>query len=174
MVIGAFFSETGNELLRRLGAADGQTQALSEALVAGDDWSRRGVRERRRRLADHDWRVCLPPEALIGLRAFLVEKRPFLLGLLENPNLLEHESFTDVLWAVFHLTEEIACRKDLDHLDATDAQHLSGDMARAYRATVFQWLDYMQHLKSDYPYLFSLAVRMNPFNPRATAEVRQD
>jgi len=30
---------------------------------------------------------------------------------------------------------------------------------------------YMQHLKNDYPYLFSLAVRMNPMNPEAHAEI---
>jgi hypothetical protein len=29
----------------------------------------------------------------------------------------------------------------------------------------------MEHLKNDYPYLFSLAVRTNPFNPNATVEV---
>jgi hypothetical protein len=30
----------------------------------------------------------------------------------------------------------------------------------------------MKHLKIDYPYLFSLAVRTNPFNPDASPEVR--
>jgi hypothetical protein len=29
----------------------------------------------------------------------------------------------------------------------------------------------MQHLKTDYPYLFSLAVRTNPFDPDAKVEV---
>jgi hypothetical protein len=29
----------------------------------------------------------------------------------------------------------------------------------------------MQHLKSDYPYLYSLAVRMNPMDPEARPEV---
>lgn len=32
---------------------------------------------------------------------------------------------------------------------------------------------YMKHLKEDYPYLFSLAVRTNPFDPNASAEVKQ-
>jgi hypothetical protein len=30
----------------------------------------------------------------------------------------------------------------------------------------------MAHLQSDYPYLFSLAVRMNPFDANASAIVR--
>jgi hypothetical protein len=29
----------------------------------------------------------------------------------------------------------------------------------------------MQHLQEDYPYLFSLAVRTNPFDPDAKVEV---
>jgi hypothetical protein len=29
----------------------------------------------------------------------------------------------------------------------------------------------MRHLKTDYPYLFSLAVRQNPFDPEASVTV---
>ena len=29
-----------------------------------------------------------------------------------------------------------------------------------------------EHLKNDYPYLFSLAVRTNPFDPNASVEVK--
>jgi hypothetical protein len=31
----------------------------------------------------------------------------------------------------------------------------------------------MGHLKNKYPYLFSLAVRTNPFNPEASIEVKE-
>ena len=37
---------------------------------------------------------------------------------------------------------------------------------------VREWLSHMEHLKVDYPYLFSLAVRTNPFDPNASAEVQ--
>jgi len=36
---------------------------------------------------------------------------------------------------------------------------------------VREWLSHLEHLKVDYPYLFSLAVRTNPFDPNASAEV---
>ena len=91
--------------------------------------------------------------------------------LLENPNLLEHDTFTDTLWAVFHLTDELAHREDLKSLPETDVRHLSGDIDRAYKCIVAEWLEYMKHLKRDYPYLFSLAVRTNPFDPAARVEV---
>ena len=106
-----------------------------------------------------------------GLRSFLVEKKSFLLSLLANPNLLEHESFTDLLWAVFHLAEELASRKDVSLLPESDHEHLKGDIRRVNVYLSTEWLAYMQHLQADYPYLFSLAVRTNPFNPDAKAEV---
>ncbi len=106
------------------------------------------------------------------VKDFLVQKRVFLLALLENPNLLEHDRMTDMLWAIFHLSEELSARKDLEHLSVPDKQHLEGDIRRAYEQLILEWLDYMKYLSRDYPYLYSLAVRINPFDPDAAAEVR--
>jgi hypothetical protein len=33
------------------------------------------------------------------------------------------------------------------------------------------WLEYMKHLSRHYPYLYSLAIRTNPFNPNASVEI---
>ena len=105
------------------------------------------------------------------LQGFLVGRRSFVLRLLENPNLLEHESFTDLLWAVSHLTEELAYREDVRRLPDSDYAHLAGDMERAYTLLASQWLAYMKHLGDNYPYLFSLAMRTNPFDPHASPVV---
>jgi hypothetical protein len=91
---------------------------------------------------------------------------------LENPVLLEHESFTELLRAVFHLTEELAVREDLQKLPHTDYAHLAGDITRSYVLLVHEWLDYMKHLKDNYPYLFSLAMRTNPFDQNASVIVK--
>jgi hypothetical protein len=88
--------------------------------------------------------------------------------LLENPTLLEHESFTDLLRAVFHLTEELAYREDLSRSPTSDRAHIAGDINRAYHLLVHQWVDYMEYLKMNYPYLFSLAMRTNPFDREAS------
>ena len=90
-----------------------------------------------------------------------------MLGLLANPNLLEHDTFTDLLWAVFHLSEELSSRPILEGLPEKDYDHLTGDMKRAYAQLLSEWLFYMKHLKKDYPYLFSLAIRMNPMDANA-------
>ncbi|HRY76409.1 MAG TPA: hypothetical protein P5217_09010, partial [Methanoregulaceae archaeon] len=81
-------------------------------------------------------------------------------------------SFTDLLRAVFHLTEELKRRGDFSCLPASDTTHLSGDIRRVYGNLIVQWLDYMQYLKTSYPYLYSLEIRTNPFDTTASPFVR--
>lgn len=81
---------------------------------------------------------------------------------------MEHEAFTDLLRAIFHLREEFEYRTDLHKLPENDYQHLSGDINRVYGLLVLEWVAYIQYLKENYPYLFSLAIRTNPFNPDAS------
>ncbi|GEM_PF-6299397 len=45
------------------------------------------------------------------VRDLLISKTAFLLRLMENPNLLEHEQFTPLLMATFHLTEELRAHR---------------------------------------------------------------
>lgn len=172
MVIGAFFSEVGTTLLKSFANFDLHYDKIRRNLVITSDWSEQDFSIVRKRLREYDYNVNSEKGDLEGLKNFLAGKRDFLLRLLENPNLLEHESFTDVLWAVFHLTEELASRADVRGLPGTDYNHLSGDIKRAYISLISEWVTYMKHLKVDYPYLFSLAVRTNPFNPDASPEVR--
>ena len=158
MVIGAFFSEVGTQLLRSFADLDPQSDTLRKHVTATSDWSDRAFRDRRRSLDSHDYTIDSERKDLEQLRSFLLEKRGFLLVLLENPNLLEHDTFTDLLWAVFHLTEELGHRGNLEQIPDTDHAHLVGDAKRAYKLLVCEWLDYVKHLKDNYPYLFSLAV----------------
>jgi len=172
MVIGAFFSEVGSRLLEILSKLDAETEKLQQELVADGRSAEQEFQRMTRWLGGHDYSIRASKVDWEDLKMFLVGKRDFLLRLLENPNLLEHESFTDVLWAVVHLTEELGAREDLQSLPDEDYQHLHGDIARVYGQLAHQWLEYMRHLKNSYPYLFSLALRTNPFNRSASPIVR--
>jgi hypothetical protein len=172
MAIGVFFSEVGTALLRSFAALDPQVEGLRSDLMLSDAWSRREFAKMRRRYKTYAGETDVHKSDLGRLKAFLLGKRDFMLNLLQNPNLLEHESFTDLLWAVFHLAEELVHRKNFKGLPDTDYQHLAGDMKRVYMLLISEWLAYMEHLKKKYPYLFSLAIRMNPFDPDASPEVR--
>lgn len=171
MVIGAFYAEVGTELLKRLRALDGQAGVLGSGLLNPGDWSPRGVAGAIELARRHQAKIQFAHGDLDELRRFLLARRDFLLRLLENPNLLEHDTFTDSLWAVFHLTDELAHRADVSALPDSDVQHLRGDVDRAYKCIVAEWLAYMGNLKRNYPYLFSLALRTNPFDPAARVEV---
>jgi hypothetical protein len=173
MVIGAFFSEVGNDLTRRFIQFDADPKRLENHLRIDRNWTQKNYADVLRNLRKMEFAIDSRRGDLKELKRFLADRRTFLLGLLENPNLLEHETFTELLWAVFHLTEELFHRPEPDPaiLPDSDLDHISGDIRRAYGLILIEWLAYMRHLQSDYPYLFSLALRISPFDPRADAVV---
>jgi voltage-gated potassium channel len=171
MVMGVFFSEVGNHLLALFSRHHKSVDTIAEALRVTPAWTQEQFSGSRKKIAAHEPEVNSDRIDLPGLNAFLGSKRDFLVGLVENPVLVEHEGFSETLLAVFHLQDELNCRKDLTDLPATDRKHLAGDMNRAYGQLMDQWLVYLEHLKDQYPYIFSLAVRQNPFNPAADAVV---
>jgi hypothetical protein len=171
MVIGTFFSDTGIKLAEKFYDLDPDAENIRDQLVIEDDWTNEKFASAVSVLKKHKYNLQLDRADLGELRTYLIGKRKFLMQLLENPNLLEHDRFTDMLWAVFHLTEELIYREKLKDLPENDITHLLGDMKRAYRAIIFEWIEYAKHLKAEYPYLFSLAMRTNPFNPNASIYV---
>ena len=171
MVIGIFFSEVGTRLLHDFLAFFPDGKELTRALRPTPQWRDKDFIATRDFLKGQDIRLDSRRGDLAALKGFLAEKKGTMLMLMENPNLLEHEAFTDLLWAVFHLIEELQARRSLEGLPDSDLDHLSGDMKRAHTHLLIEWVSYMWHLKRDYPYLYSLAVRMNPMNPDAHPEV---
>jgi hypothetical protein len=172
MVIGTFFSEVGTGLLTVLSSHDPDAPAICDDLIVTAEWGEEDFSRVSGRLRSHPCSIDIASIDLDALRRFLVAKRNFLLRLLENPVLLEHESFTGLLRAVFHLAEELERRETLEGLPESDINHLAGDLTRVYGLLVVQWVDYMQYLKNNYPYMFSLAMRTNPFDAAASAVVR--
>lgn len=77
-----------------------------------------------------------------------------------------------MLRAIFHLAEEMVTRSGLAELPASDYRHLDGDLNRAFGLLIHQWVDYMNYLRRNYPYLFHLAMRLNPFDPEASIVVK--
>ncbi len=172
MVIGAFFSELGSSLLRSLSDWDTNLGAAREQLQVTSLWTEEKFDSVALAMKEHVYTVEASQVKLDELRSFLLGKVDFLLRLMENPALLEHERFTHLLMATFHLAEELAARRTTNDLPESDVRHLAGDIDRVYGQLARSWLDYMKYLKGSYPYLFSLAVRMNPFDECATPQVQ--
>ena len=133
MVIGVFFSEVGNRLLKELSAYVVSCGELKRHLLVNGIWKDQEFSTAVEFLRKSDIKIESSHCEKLGLKRFLVEKRGFLVSLLENQNLLEHESFTDLLWAVFHVTDELEHRKNLKKLGAGDMNHVSGDIQRRGR-----------------------------------------
>mgnify|MGYP001769409093 CR=1 FL=1 len=120
MVIGTFFCEVGAELLKKTSYFDQGLAALAKRLLITNDWTDKEFTRVRKYIKHHENNLDSKKGNLGQLKEFLIGKRPFLLSLLENPNLLEHESFTDLLWAMFHLSDELSHRKGFDNLPQAD------------------------------------------------------
>ncbi|MHB1254374.1 MAG: hypothetical protein ACYCZ1_09470 [Candidatus Humimicrobiaceae bacterium] len=168
MVIGVFFSEAGITLIRNFNKYFEGIETISEKLSKISKWNKKEFLKFKLNIHHHESKIKINSENEENLKIFLGSKRDFLLRLLENPNLLEHETFTELLRSVFHLTEEMANRESFKNQPESDVKHVEIDIKRAYFLLIKEWLSYMEYLKESYPYLYSLAIRQNPFDKNAT------
>lgn len=173
MIIGIFFSEVGIELITHLSNFDHMLDKFRKELIINNEYSKQSFNSIRNKLKKYHHKIEINKLELPNLRKFLIQRRDFLLHLLENSSLLEHESFTELLMLVFHLEEELEHRHRLSQLPNEDLSHLTNDIKRVYTLLIHQWLDYMEHLKNNHPYLFSLAIRTNPFDQTASPIINE-
>ena len=172
MLVGAFFSEVGTDLLRQVAKLDSRAHRIGETLPAPDDWSESEFLNIGETIRRHDPEMETGEADLADLSEILRNSKPFLLDLLQNPTLVEDEPFADLVWAAYHLGKELEHRGDLSDLPATDRRHLNEDIERVYKLLIVQWMDYMRHLRSNHPHLFSRAARTMPFRHESSVEVR--
>jgi len=154
MLVGVFFTEVGNQLLNMLAGADPGIDTIRQDLVVETGWSKTEFERLKKRLGDYKHTIDSKLLNLEQLRDFLRDNGDLLLRQLENSDLTEHGSFTELLWAVVHLRDEVLARQDFTKLPDTDLQHLAGDANRVYNLLTGQWLEHLHHLKTSYPYLF--------------------
>lgn len=153
MLVGLFFSDIGYKLLKIIVAGDESIK--KEKLDFNDlkscgDWLRE---------YDHD--IDFQKIDYQQLKELVVQNRDVLANLISNENILEHETFADLLIALVHLRDEIVLVR-YKELTKEDCAHLKGDVVRVYKALTFQWISYLQHLKEFYPYQYSSYMKLNP------------
>jgi len=179
MIMSVFFSEFGTEFLSKLINISNKNEKITELLKNVNSWSDEEFRNFLKDLKKIDLELTLDldfnnrREFLIDLKQLLVEKRGFLMRLLENPNLLEKDSFSNLLLAIFHLNEELERRNLKIDLIESDYNHLINDINRVYSSLIYEWVSYLFYLKLHYPYMFSISVRTNPFDDNASIYVSE-
>ena len=178
MLMSTFFSEVGNELISQLSAVN-KYQANTENLKSIKNWDQKDFENKLAELkaTSVDFSADISPEEreefLENLRTLLVDKREFIINLINNPNLLQKEEFTSLINAILHLDEELEHRKDLALVNDTDFGHLNGDMQRVYNKLVYEWVYYLKYLHKNYPYMIALIIRTNPFDKDADVYVKE-
>lgn len=163
MVVEMFFSEVGTELLRAFAHNDVTLGDIEKDITIKNGWTEKDFKCLIKLKESYNPDLVLDSGDFEAIDMMLQECRPNLLRLLENPTLLEHETFTEVLMAVFHLAEELRMRYDFISLKKVDHNHLVGDVKRAYMLLGVEWVNYVNHMRVHYPYLYNLSVRNNPF-----------
>ncbi|MBN1333161.1 MAG: hypothetical protein JW971_05310 [Synergistales bacterium] len=163
LALGTFFHEMGTELLYRLSRLDTRKEVLEEASGIDESWQEKDFEDLKKTMASGEICLSCGREHLASLSALLLSEKDQIVQMLANPALKEHDFLTDMLWSVYHLCMELLSRGDLTSTTGRDLDHLEKDAERAYGLLCIEWIEYMKHLKEEYPYLFSFASRTNPF-----------
>jgi hypothetical protein len=169
MLIGIFFSELGYKLLEMTAQSDDRLKQLQNDLLLQESWLKKDFQNALNHIEKHKSAINITN--FVEIQGLLFAKREFMLKIIENPALLEHDRFSELMMSILHLEEELGSRNNLSRLFENDKNHLNRDIVRVYKMLLQEWLFYMQHLQKEYPYLFSLAVRTNPFDQNARAEI---
>ena len=173
MVIGIFFHEAGNQILKNLKEITTESDNLCDTFIIDKDWESKDFKRKIKDFKIYNEDIELNDKSLQKIKNLVVSKKSILLNLLNNPNLLEHDKFTDLLWAIYHLSDELLHRDSFNNIPESDLQHLKGDLIRVYNLIIKEWLSYMNHLQSEFPYLYSIALRTNPFNDNAQITIAE-
>lgn len=157
MLASSFFSDVGAAVMRMLLERTVNACDVAPLLKVQAGWDEKRYAEAAVAVREVPLDVRMEAQDLCALRDLLAERHLALLVIASNPVLLEHEEFTDMLWALFHLSDEFAYRSDLEHTSQPELDHLNDDASRALRMILVNWLGHMRHIGDEYPYLFSIA-----------------
>ncbi|MDR3222540.1 MAG: hypothetical protein LBT66_02210 [Methanobrevibacter sp.] len=186
MLMNIFFSEIGNHLLANFSEINQERNKLLKLVNDLEYLEMKELHKFMKNLkrSDYSFKLKIADEKkyifLMDLREFLISKRSFLLLMIENPVLLEKESLSAILLGIFHLDEELE-KRDIflikqgvnKNISDVDLQHLIADIDRVYFSLIYEWLNHLYYLKNHFPYMYSLAIRTNPFDPNTKVEIQE-
>ena len=148
MLIGVFYTEVGTKLLLNIVEGDNDREFLSGASITNDTWKKKSLED---------------------IRKNLDANKDLLISLIANENLIEHETFTEMLMSIMHLREELNTRLSMD-MQEYELEHIEKDIMLAYKYLTIEWAEYMKYLSEEYPVLYCKALINNPFDTRSKSE----
>lgn len=165
--IGVFFNEIGTEMLGDIIYSDRNVDSIRDMMIIKSAHKEKEVKKMKDAVKLYVPSLDLNKINLNKMNEILNTERDFLIGLLKNPLLMEHETFTDMLQAVFHLQDELRLRIN-EGIDLTDEDKyaIKKDIERVYKFLSFEWIIYLEYTIKEYPYLFLSTFVDNPYDNR--------
>jgi hypothetical protein len=167
ILINEFYAESGEDIIIYLNKFIVNLNDVANCIDIKTDWAIADFSKVANKVSDLKVKFNITDEDLDSLYIKLLSKKLNILRLFENQSILEHDQFTEMLWAVYHLFEELRNRNNMPDINEKDIEHIKIDLRRAYITLVKEWILYMQNLKFSYPYLFSLSVRKAIFTTKS-------
>jgi len=162
-LVGIFFTEIGYEMIKIITGFDKDFYKIKNELIDVENWDESKAKHIRGIVEHHKYYAPEGCGDLYVMKDLILAKKDFMLELMSNSSLIEKDEFSELLLAVNHILEEFRTRGEIATLDNADIDHLHIDIERAYRHLINGWVTYMLHLEKEYPFLYNLAVRVNPF-----------
>lgn len=169
ILIGVFFSEVGSSFLSELVNGDSKVKLLREKFCSKKIWNDSDFEKIKNDIITYDFNLNINSINVEKLKRELDENRDFIINLLMNESLHEHETFTEMLMSLMHLKEELDSRWNRDIANYEEI-HIEMDMENAYKYLTIEWCQYMKYLSGNYPNLFIKALIDNPFDNRDKKE----
>jgi len=166
MLVGMFYQEIGDELLRIFVKADDGIKLNDIWVTIDSNWTKEDYKKLEEIIKSHSHEINVDKIDLKEVYKMLSSRRSLIISFLTNPILLEKDYFSNELSSILHILTELEYR-DIDNLNDDDREHIKNDIERAYEYLSFEWVVYMEHLQESYPYMFSSEIKMNPYCERS-------
>lgn len=158
-----FFSDIGTYLLEELILHITNIDEIAPYLQTDESWTARDFENAAEAVKSTVLKLDCDISDFEKIHKLLIDKRMTLLVIASNPTLLEHEAFTDMLWTVFHLNDELTFRTDKRGLAESDLAHLNSDAEAVLKQTLINRMCHLQFLQKEYPNLYLLEAHRNSF-----------
>ena len=177
MLVSLFYTKLGQDLLDLFVDCDKNIEAIRNNCHVDLENHKMDFKLAKQSMINHKHQIIIEEVNLKALKEILDKQESFLVNMISNPALSEHDTFSDLLLSLFHLRDELELRKVGD--DQTEMKdyvldHLRIDINRCYRHLSIEWVDYMKHLKEKYPFLYVTAIMKNPYDQREVGVIEEE
>lgn len=162
MLVKMFYLELGNDLLEIFAKSDRCLTRTTKELLVDHTWSKNKYESIKNTVDKTICQVDIHKIDIADLKETLIEQKSLVVNLITNEMTLDHDEFSDALMATYHL-HDVLLDVDVLHMKKTDYDRLTEDIQRCYEVLFMEWTHYMNHIATEYPYLYEKALESNPF-----------